>query len=116
MMTRVSFCPRCQKDCRPKTGQLFVAFGGHRDGYVVYEALHNGRKGFVPHTFEFKRLIGDTVHFNYACSMVGCGSVATPQKKDPKMYEVGFYWKQGTMPLKDWNALVKYKRDEDFEI
>lgn len=115
-MTRVSFCPKCHSAGRPKTNDSFVAWGGKRASYVVYESLRQGRRGFVPHIFEFKRLVGDKVYYDVACSMVGCGACATQDQKNKLLYKVGFYWDNRKMLLKDWNALVKYKRDSDFEI
>lgn len=116
-MTRTSFCPRCQAEGRPKTGDLFVVWGESRKTLLVYEAHRNGRTGFTPHTFEFKRLVDKTVYYDVACSMVGCGSIANPDPKDKKHWCVGFIWDNRKLPINDWNALVKkMKRDPLFEI
>ena len=79
-MTRVSFCPKCHSAGRPKTDQQFVVWGCTHEGYLVRNALRQGRRGFVPHIFEFKRLIDNTVYYDVACSMVGCGAIVTPTK------------------------------------
>ena len=115
-MTRVSFCPKCYSAGRPKTDQQFVVWGCTHESFIVRTALRQGIRGFTPHTYEFKRLVDDTVYYDVACSMVGCGAIANPDKENKNMFKVGYRWDNQKMPLGDWNGLVRYKRDSDFEI
>ena len=115
-MTRVSFCQKCYNAGRPKTNQTFVVWGDYRQSFIVYQSLRIGMRGFTPHIYKFKRLIGDIVYFDVSCSMDGCDSYIKKNPKDKNLFKVGFKTDNSKMKLSDWNALVNYKRDKDFEI
>jgi len=115
-MTRVSFCPRCYVAGRPKTNDQFVVWGESRQSLVVYEALRIGRRGFTPYIYEFKRLVDDIVYYDVSCSMGGCDSSIVDSPKNKNQFSICFCRDNGKMKLSDWNALVSYKRDSDFEI
>ena len=115
-MTRVSFCKRCYIAGRPKTNDQFVVWGDRRQSLIVYQALRIGRRGFTPHIYEFKRLVDKTVYYDVSCGMGGCDSFIEDNPKNKNQFNVHFKRDNGKMNLSDWNYLVGYKRDSDFEI
>lgn len=115
LITRVGYCPTCNKAGRPKTGEMFVVFGATSNSYKGEIAQRNGRRGYTPHIYEFNRMVGDIVYFNKICCMCGCGSyLATYQGKNYIYLKDGIEEECYTT-LANWNALVLYK-DETFKI
>lgn len=115
MLTRLGYCEQCSKAHRPKTNQIFIAFGAKSQTFFGEIALHSALKGMTPHIYEFHKLIDGTVHFFKICCMVGCGTKLIDENGKKFVVTVDEKWESGCMPLKDWNALVLFK-DTGFRI
>lgn len=117
MISRVGFCDRCAKEQRPKTDQCFVVVG--KNFHVLF-ADHIGHFGYTPHFYRLIKTIGngDRVKYERLCGMEGCGTIVwwdqANQKYKFKMND--YLWEPGIMKLSDWNSLVLYKHDYDYEI
>lgn len=114
IITRVGFCPLCERSRNPKGGQKFLAFGSTSNAYHVYEADHNGRIGFTPHIYKLEKVLGENVVILKACAMAGCG-VDIDKSKQGDFYYVKT-WEREIWTLEKWNALVLYKHDSDYEV
>lgn len=115
MISRVGFCPRCYKEGRPKTAQPFVVVGKN---FHVLEASHIGKQGFTPHFYVLIKSIGENIVFEKLCGMHRCGVDIWWDKTNQKhCFTLDKYkFDRGIMTLKDWNSLVLYKHDFDYEI
>lgn len=122
IICRVGYCSECEKNNRPHTGQLFKTVGSH--GAHIYEADRIARwYGFTPHIYVLHKFIyktegGGDVVFDCICAMYGCGIRRYPNNQDQcwEYTEESNKWKRGIMELKDWNALVSFKKDPDYFI
>ena len=115
MITRLGYCPNCDKAHRPKTNQPYLVFGDHSQTFQGMVALHSTLKGMTPHIYEFQRLTNDTVYFTKLCCMVGCGTFLAANKGEKYVCTIDEKWEDGYMPLSDWNALSTFK-DTGFKI
>lgn len=114
-LTRVKFCQKCFDKGYPLKGQIFLAFGTTTNDFVVKQARRNGKKGFTPHIIVLNKATGGFVKYDYLCSI--CGTKRRRFDKDNDEFFVSEEdFKQGLINIKDWNAWVMYKNDEDFEL
>lgn len=119
LITRIGFCQRCYDNHSPHDDQLMLLYGTH--GYHVDNA-HPKRIpahpiGYTPHLYKFMRTQGNIVIAKTVCCINGC-DVKLTRLPDNK-YEfliLDSKWKEVDMLICDWNALQKYKRDNDFII
>jgi hypothetical protein len=102
------YCHQCFINNRPRYDQKLVLHGSNRNDNYVYAAVRNGIRGFSPHLVELLQTQNDVIHFRYACSMHYCG-ITTSKTDTPGRVELTVSWKQGTMTVKDWNALIDFK-------
>ncbi len=110
-ITRVGFCPRCELTRRPKTGDLFVAFGSTSKNYHLLEAERYGKSGFVPTIYKAK-FVGENVIVHKACGMYSCGADKRRTKEGYVYFIREDSWKREVWTLETWNALVRLKHDE----
>ena len=117
MITRLGYCPNCDKAHRPKTNQLFIVFGATSKTWQGMVALRSALSGFTPHIYEFQRLSPDckTVYFSKLCSMVGCGTVLSEENGETFVNTIDEKWEDVYMSLKSWNKLCCFK-DTGFKI
>lgn len=115
IITRVGYCPICEKSRNPRTGQKFLAFGTHTQQWHVKIAYQNGVIGMTPHTYKAK-INGQNVIVEISCAMYGCGCERRIENNgwfyfiNPKSY------RREIWTINRWNSLVLYKHDADYEI
>ncbi len=117
IICRTGFCLDCARANRPLYGQLFLVLGSH--GYHVYEVEYTHRfKGFVPMFYKLIKPIGQNIIYERLCCMGKCAITLVWNTTTKKM-DFGFdntKWKRGIMTLESWNALVQYRRDNDYFV
>lgn len=107
MITRVGYCEKCFKEAKPKSGQMFIAFGDCSQSLKGIRAVRNGRRGYTPNIYEFQRLMDKTVYYSKICCMCGCGAY---KSKDEKfIYLDDEKTEECYTTLDNWNALVLFK-------
>lgn len=116
IITRVGFCPKCYKAERPRTDNFFVVMGN--SGWHIMKAAHIGNIGFTPHIYKVVKVDQDrkNVIYQKICSMHDCGTEvywSTSQNAYQFHIDKG---EREIMTIENWNALVMYKRDLDYEI
>jgi hypothetical protein len=118
IISRVSYCPYCAAEKRPHKGSLFLVHGSYRDGYYVREAMRSGISGYVPHLFILKQVTPTlTVLVDRVCGMYCCGVEHRKNEKGVYVYGVvPTKWEEIEMPIKDWNGLVNFKRDAQYQL
>jgi hypothetical protein len=118
VITRTAFCPICEQESRPWKGILFLVYGSCRDGYYVRKAIRGGIRGYTPHLFILKSVIGSNCEVETVCCIHGCCVKYRYSKESHSMVYGVIPDKWGTqlMPITDWNALVLNKRDSQFYI
>lgn len=116
IICRTGWCGKCAKEQRPQYNQRFMAVGEH--GYHLYyvETTHRWY-GFTPHLYQAK-IIGDNVVYERLCCMENCGVEIYANEKE-RCFDY-FFNKENIIKnittLKNWNALVMYKNDQDYFI
>lgn len=114
IITRVGWCMDCYKAQRPRTGNFFVAKGD--TGWHVMLANHIGNSGFTPHLYKLIKVVGENIIYEKLCSLHDCGTdVYFHSASQSYRFDLG-KWDRGVMKLTDWNKLVVYKHDPQFEI
>lgn len=118
IICRTGWCDICAKENRPHTGQHYLVIGATGD-YHVREAQRIAPfYGFTPHLYKKLKVINQDVIVEMCCSMYGCGV----QRKENNVDQCWDYttikdqWRRLIIDLKDWNSLVLYKHDFDYEI
>lgn len=109
IITRHGYCPQCEHSRNPRTGQRFLAYGSTHHKYFIEEVQHNGSIGFVPHIYKGK-VVGNNVIVEISCAMEDCGA----EVDKGFMYIKEF--RREVWTLEQWNALVLYKRDSDYQV
>lgn len=94
---------------------MFIVFGASSNSYKGERAERNGKKGFVPHIYEFIRMVGDTVYYQKTCCMCDCGAYLAKYEGKQYIYLNDEKMEECYTTLKNWNSLVMYK-DETFKI
>lgn len=114
-ISRVHYCAECAKNRNPRTGQLFAVMG--TTGWHVYQAQQNGTIGFTPAVYRIVKVIGENVVCEAVCAMNDCGFEIRYNKED-NMYSFTQIvdWKRNILTLKEWNDMVLYKHDPDYEL
>lgn len=114
LLTRVMFCQSCSNNKFPQKGQLFLTIGRGRQKYEVHQATENGRFGFTPHIIEKTHAENGEVTFAASCCMNGCESIIE-LNEDTGKYDIAITTATvHKIPVRDWNALVLYTRDNDY--
>jgi hypothetical protein len=115
VISRVGYCGLCASQGRPHKGSLFLVHGTYRDAYYVREAMRDGIRGYVPMTYILQKVCRDgTCVVHFACGMHGCGVEYDSQKRS---YSVNMMsWKVCHISISDWNALVGYRRDAQYQV
>ena len=114
VIARVGFCEQCFINQHPRTGIFFVVAG--KKGWHIYKAQAMGKIGYVPTNYRLIKSIGENIVYEKICGIHGCG-VNVYFDNSQQMYRFDFLnWQRGIMDNKSWNALVTYKRDEDYLI
>jgi len=117
IICRTGWCDICAKENRPHTGQLFLTIGSTGIYHVKKAERIAPRYGFTPHLYQLVKSLGDNVVFNHVCGMECSVNIDWDSTNYKWLADVKeSYWKRGIMELKDWNALVMYKRDEDYIV
>lgn len=116
VLCRVAFCQSCYDNKRPQKGQQFLTIGRGKQQYAIREVTLNGRRGFVPHIVERKSSAKAHVTFFSHCSMEGCGAKFEPNEKTGKFKIEVFNEVTKVLPIRDWNAMVNYTRDDSFYL
>jgi len=119
LITRVGYCDRCAKNHSPHDEQLMLLRGAH--GFHV-DVAHPKRIpahpfGFTPHLYSYEKREGDIIIAHTICCINGCDVTLT--RKQDNSYEFRILetkWKEVRILVNDWNALQKYKRDNDYII
>jgi hypothetical protein len=118
IITRIGFCPECEKNERLKTDQSFLVYG-HVHGWQVHRALRNSPYcGYVPHMYRLEKTIGENVIVYRVCGVAGC-------KAEWKVIN-GIYnlvigtndWERQVMTKKSWEALIAnpFRNDLSFKV
>lgn len=114
LLTRVMFCQTCFDNKFPQKGQLFLTIGRGRQKYEVRPVTNNGRFGFTPHIIEKTHAANGEVTFAASCCMNGCESIIE-LNEDSGRYDIAVTTATvHKIPIRDWNALVLYTRDNDY--
>lgn len=111
IICRTGWCSICHKENRPHSQDLYLAYGSSHKDFDIRYALGNGTRGFTPHLYKLIKPIGENVVIEKACSFC---DVDIWEAEGIWNYKV--YYKRSMMFLKDWNSLVLYRRDHDYEI
>jgi hypothetical protein len=122
LITRIGFCATCEAKGYPIDGQLMLLQGTHGFHVDVAHPKRHPHKdattpGFVPHLYKFIRTQGNIVIAKSICCINGCD--VTLRKLPSGDYEymlLDSKWKEIDLLISDWNALLKYKRDNQFII
>ena len=112
-ITRVGYCPHCEQSRSPRGGQTFWAYGSDHKTYREIKAERNGRIGYVPTNYKAK-LVGENVIVEKSCAMVGCGVGIKIINNEEWCYIK--HWTREIWTIREWNALVGYKRDDDYFV
>jgi len=110
-ITRVAFCEECYKKNLPKVGSIFIVYCTNSDAFRILKAERDGQRGFTPHTFYLHRASDQSVEATVMCCIHNCDI----RIKNPKEFIV-LNKKQVILPIKDWVALISFKRDPDYHI
>lgn len=105
IITRVKFCNQCFKEGRPKSNESYVIYGGHSKTYQYRKSFYFGVRGFSPHIYLLSKVIGEVVKYYYSCSICNTLQIQTG-KKGVRFIIPDDTFKEETMNIKDWNALV----------
>lgn len=119
IITRTAFCPVCERENRPWKGTLFLVYGSYRGDYYVRAAMRSGTVGFTPHLFILKKVGNNKMcEIETICAIHGCGIEYRHSKDQHKMVygAIPSKWKTIFLPVADWNALIRLKRDNQFYI
>lgn len=115
---RVGYCELCAKEGRPHTGNQYLVIGA-TGYYHVYEAKRIAQRyGYCPHLYRIVKIINDDVIVDMCCSMYECGVYRKPNAVDQcwDYMPIKDQWRRTIISLPDWNALVSYKHDWQYEI
>lgn len=79
--------------------------------------MRDGTAGFTPHLFILNQVTKDHVCIvSMVCSMYDCG-VEKITRKEKCLYGVKQdSWQTIFMPIEDWNALVTFKREKQYQV
>lgn len=115
IICRTGWCPCCHNLGQPHKDNLFLVWGNN--GMHIYTVQkQNPLRGYTPHLYRLMRVDNDDIVFERLCGI--CGVTFKYNKSthehDPVILENK--WKREKMSIKDWNALVMYKRDLDYLI
>lgn len=113
-ITRVGWCKQCAKLHNPHCGDLFMTFGSGHLTFVLQVGTKNGAFGYVPHIYRLEQEIGDRVVILKSCAMYECG-VMRSMYKGEWLYHVKEYERE-YWDIKQWEALLNYKRDKQYMI
>lgn len=114
ILTRVAFCQKCYNEKRPQKGNLFLTIGRGRQTFIVRIVTRNPPMGFTPHLVEKHSSTPGHVTYHSYCAMDGCDTVLKLNEETNK-YDIAVTGEvQHTIPVKDWNAMVNYTKDEDY--
>lgn len=107
--TRIAFCRKCARENRPKTGNLFLAYGSTSKQFLEMEAQHNGIEGFTPHTYEVFTREGK-IYARRACAMNECGTGYRKNEAGGKVWTLyGSAWSLWEeITLSNFKALVGF--------
>lgn len=116
MVTRTSFCKSCYQKGRPTHDDVYLLYGGTKQGYrVETNEQTRGKRGFTPHLFEkIEKVKAGMVVVKKRCAMHGCGVIVQSVEGGGHTY----YLVRDTiinMKLKDWLGLTKFT-DSGYEI
>lgn len=118
IITRVWYCPFCEKKGRPELDDLFVVIGRTQEKFQVHKAImHTNRfhKGYTPHLVQILKYdrLRSTVKISITCAMNHCG---LHLEKVDDGYDI--YFDKVTemeVPLKEWNKIVQFT-DTGYEL
>jgi len=114
ILTRVAFCQKCFDEKRPQKGNLFLTIGRGRQAFFVQSVSRNTPMGFTPHLIERAYSTPSHITYHSYCAMNGCDTILQLNEEIGK-YNIAVTGEvQHTIPVKDWNALVQYTKDEDY--
>ena len=120
-ITRIGFCPLCEKEHRPVTGNFFLVFGSTHNCYKVLEAEVSWKHhyGYVPHIYHLVSInhTNGMATIRKSCAMHECG-VELRYRNGTNYYEVK-KWKTELWKLECWNALIGLKHNfftKDYQI
>lgn len=116
IISRVGFCTECAKAGRPKTDQVYLVHGSSGNCFHVKRANWIGNIGYVPHTYRLIKSLGENVIVKRACGMFECGVDVKTDHRGRWYFHPDSSWERVVMSLADWNALVLYKHDPNYEI
>lgn len=117
IICRTGYCPICEKEGAPKSNQPFLVFGSTSNRYRVMSAnaCHHNPVGYTPHIYKAK-VNGSNVIVESACAMFGCDVNRRVENQSWFYFVNPQSWKREIWTLKQWNALVMYKHDFDYQI
>lgn len=106
IITRLGYCPHCERNRNPRGGQIFLAYGSTFNKYHVLIAQNNGVIGYTPHIYKLEKVIGRNVIVLKSCAMYPCGV-----KREAGDYFSVRAWEREVWTLETWNALVNLKHN-----
>ena len=119
LMTRIGFCQKCFDSAKPHDGQKMLLLGSH--GWHV-DICHPKRIprhpiGYTPHLYKYIRLQNENVIAKTVCCIDGCDIQIKPLADGTYNFMIlESKWREQSILISDWNALIKYKRDLDYII
>lgn len=116
MYCRTMFCKKCKARGSPKVGDLFMLYGRKTKQLLVYRSNYRttGRhSGYTPHLINYLYGTYKEVTFEAVCLMHECGIELNPSQTKENVWDMKYLRKETfTIPVKDWEELLKYKDDD----
>lgn len=115
IICRIAFCAVCEKEQRPWRGSVFLDYSTFQ-GSFPRKTKQSGTPGFTPHLFMLEKVIGPDCVVSGMCSIHGCGVEYKKSNNKMEYALIPGRWQKFYMPIKEWNALIRFKNDPQYVL